>query len=151
MTSTTTTTTNDSITMEPAKVWRALTEPKLLAEWLMATDLDRDPTVGRAFQFRAEPAPWWDGIVDCEVIEVERGKRLAYTWKGGPAASKLDTIVTWTLTATPTGGTLLRLEHTGFTPKNGFAFGGARDGWQRNVDQRLRAVLAELATTGGDT
>ncbi len=47
----------ESISMEfdlphaPEKVWRGLTEPKLLASWLMATDLR--PVVGNSFTFIA--------------------------------------------------------------------------------------------------
>jgi len=97
--------------------------------------------VGNSFTFRMEPSQWWDGIVHCEVLELEREKRLSYTWRSGPESSPLDTVVTWTLT--PTGqGTRLTLEHTGFVPKNKFAFQGAEQGWQRNVGERLRQVLA---------
>src|SRR5216684_3389646 len=83
----------------PAKVWRALTEPKLLAAWLM--DNDMRPLAGHSFTFKAEPTPWWDGIVRCEVLEIEQHKRLRYSWRSGPASSPLDTVVTWTLTPTP--------------------------------------------------
>jgi uncharacterized protein YndB with AHSA1/START domain len=126
----------------PAKVWRALTEPALLASWLMPTDLT--PTLGRDFTFRMEPTAWWDGIVHCQVQEVELHRRLRYTWKSGAGPSALDTVVTWTLTPTASGGTRLGLEHAGFAPGNKFAFGGARDGWQRNLADRLPAVLAAL-------
>jgi uncharacterized protein YndB with AHSA1/START domain len=123
----------------PAKVWRALTDPELLGQWLMSTDMDA--AVGNSFTFRMEPSQWWDGIVHCEVLELEQEKRLSYTWRSGPESSPLDTVVTWTLT--PTGqGTRLSLEHTGFVPKNKFAFQGAEQGWQRNVGERLRQVLA---------
>jgi len=123
----------------PAKVWRALTDPELLGQWLMSTDMQA--AVGNSFTFRMEPSQWWDGIVHCEVLELEREKRLSYTWRSGPESSPLDTVVTWTLT--PTGqGTRLTLEHTGFVPKNKFAFQGAEQGWQRNVGERLRQVLA---------
>jgi uncharacterized protein YndB with AHSA1/START domain len=123
----------------PAKVWRALTDPELLGQWLMSTDMQS--AVGNSFTFRMEPSQWWDGIVHCEVLELEREKRLSYTWRSGPESSPLDTVVTWTLT--PTGqGTRLTLEHTGFVPKNKFAFQGAEQGWQRNVGERLRQVLA---------
>jgi len=118
----------------PAKVWRALTEPKLLATWLM--DNDMRPLAGHSFTFKAELTPWWDGIVRCEVLEIEPHKRLRYSWRSGPASSPLDTVVTWTLTPTPSG-TRLALEQSGFLPANAFAFDGASKGWQHMVGQRL--------------
>jgi uncharacterized protein YndB with AHSA1/START domain len=123
-----------------AKVWRALTEPELLAKWVMANDIR--PLVGHRFTFRAEPAPWWDGIVHCEVLEIEPHKRLCYSWRSGPAL--LDTVVTWTLTPMPSGGTRLALEHSGFVHANAFAFDGASKGWRRMVSERLGEVLAAL-------
>ena len=121
------------------KVWRALTDPKLLAQWLMATDLR--PVVGNSFTFKSDPTPWWDGIVHCKVLELDLNKRLRYSWRSGAGASSLDTVVTWTLTPTA-NGTRLSLEHTGFVPGNKFAFQGAEKGWQRMVGERLREVLA---------
>jgi uncharacterized protein YndB with AHSA1/START domain len=126
----------------PAKVWRALTEPELLARWLMNNDMQ--PAVGRSFTFRMEPTKWWDGIVHSEVLEIEPLKRLSYTWRSGPESSPLDTVVTWTLTATASGGTRLRLEHSGFVPGNKFAFDGAAQGWQRMVNERLPEVLRTI-------
>jgi uncharacterized protein YndB with AHSA1/START domain len=123
----------------PAKVWRALTEPELLARWLMSTDLR--PVVGQSFTFKSEPTPWWDGIVHCEVLESEPHQRLSYTWRSGPESSPLDTVVTWTLTPTASGGTRLALEHSGFVPGNKFAFDGASTGWKRMVGERLSEVL----------
>lgn len=127
----------------PENVWRALTDPKLLASWLMPTDLR--PVVGNNFTFRSDPTPWWDGIVHCEVLEIEQHKRLTYTWRSGPESSPLDTVVTWTLTPTPSGGTRLALEHSGFQPFNRSTFDGANKGWQRMVGERLREVLAHAA------
>src|SRR6266849_8643890 len=109
----------------PAKVWRALTEPELLASWLMANDMR--PVVGLTFTFKAQPTPWWDGLVKCEVLELDPHKRLRYSWR----SSGVDTIVTWTLTPTPSGGTRLALEQSGFLPDNPAAFEGAKQGWQR--------------------
>jgi uncharacterized protein YndB with AHSA1/START domain len=124
----------------PAKVWRALTDPGLLAQWLMANDMR--PAVGHSFTFTQEPTPWWDGIVHCEVLESEPPRRLSYTWRSGPESSPLDTVVIWTLTPTPSGGTRLALEQSGFQPGNRFAFEGARKGWERMVGERLAQVLA---------
>lgn len=136
-----------SISMEfdlphsPAKIWRALTEPALLAKWLMSTDMQ--PVVGKAFTFTAQPQPGWDGVVNCQMQEIEPHKRLRYSWGSGDLDS---TVVTWTLTPTNAGGTLLRLEHAGFHTGKGQArfFEGAKSGWQWMAGQRLIQVLAEL-------
>jgi uncharacterized protein YndB with AHSA1/START domain len=123
----------------PAKVWRALTEPALLAKWLMPTDMQL--VVGRSFTFKAGPKPGWDGIVNCQVQEIEPHKLLRYSW----VALGIDTVVTWILVPTPEGGTLLRLQQTGFKPTEGRACEGAKMGWRRMAGQRLGAVLAEVS------
>ena len=135
-----------SITMEfdlpqpPPKVWRALTEPELLGKWLMATDTKL--AAGLSFTFKTQPARGWDGIVSCEMKEIELHKRLRYSW----AALGLETVVTWTLAPTSKGGTLLRLEQSGFPIEKGRLpfFEGAKMGWQNMAGQRLPAVLAEV-------
>jgi uncharacterized protein YndB with AHSA1/START domain len=135
-----------SVTLEyelphsPAKVWRALTEPELLSNWLMVSDLK--PVAGHRFTFKDKPMPWWDGVVHCEVQEVEPHKRLRYSWRSGAGNTLLDTVVTWTLTPTASGGTRLALEHSGFLPNNAFAADGAGKGWQRMINERLRELLA---------
>ena len=71
----------------PEKLWRALTESPLLAQWMMNNDFA--PQVGRKFQFRNEPKPNWNGIVDCEVLAIDPLKQLSYNWGVGrspPAA-----------------------------------------------------------------
>jgi uncharacterized protein YndB with AHSA1/START domain len=125
----------------PDKVWRALTDPGLVAQWLMSTDMPAE--TGKAFSFRAEPSPWWDGIIHSEILELEPQKRLRYSWKGGPGTSVLDTVVTWSLVPLA-DGTRLELEHSGFNPAHGQAFGGAALGWKRNVGERLSVVLKAL-------
>jgi uncharacterized protein YndB with AHSA1/START domain len=125
----------------PAKVWRALTDPSLIARWLMKTDMSPEP--GKAFTFRTEPMPFWDGIIYSEILELEPQRRLRYTWKGGPAATQLDTVVTWSLVPVA-GGTRLELEHSGFKAEDGHAYGGAKYGWERNVGERLQALLEGL-------
>ena len=123
----------------PDKVWRALTDPELVSKWIMSTDLL--PEMGHNFTFRMEPSEWWDGIVHCEILAVDPPHEIAYTWKGGPANSPLDTVVTWKLSDNGSGGTLLALDHTGFVPTNKFAFEGAQQGWKHRVDTLLRNLL----------
>lgn len=131
---------------DPDKVWRALTEQGLLARWLMANDFR--PVVGHRFTFRTEPQPWFDGVIHCEVLAVEPGRLLSYTWRTGPAPAEpsgfsFNTTVTWTLTATA-GGTRLHLEQTGFTKRDAFAHKGAAQGWPYMV-QKLEQVLGQTA------
>ena len=113
----------------PEKVWRALTQPHLIAEWLMKNDFQ--PVVGHHFDLSAD----W-GAVHCEVLEIEPNKRLAYGW----AAYGLETVVTWTLQPTDTG-TRLIMEQSGFPPDNDQAYYGAQHGWQ-NFFAKLEQVLA---------
>lgn len=107
----------------PERVWRALTDPVLLAEWLLpVVGFKLEP--GTAFTFKAPPQPGWDGIVDCRLREIEAQRKLSYTWVVG----ELDTVVTFTLAPTASG-TRLSLVHSGFKPDQKQAFGGARYGW----------------------
>ena len=121
----------------PEKVWRALTESPLMAEWLLKNDFA--PTVGKRFQFRSEPMPQWDGMIDCEVLVVEPLKRLSYSW----AALGLESVVEFTLTPAE-GGTHLRMEQSGFRADQEMAYKGAGYGWQRFLGA-LEKVLGELA------
>lgn len=121
----------------PEKVWRALTDPLLLAEWLLpVVDLSLKP--GAAFTFKAPPQPGWDGIVNCRMLEIEAQRKLSYTWVVGD----VDTIVTFTLTPTASG-TRLSLVHSGFKPDQKAAFGGARFGWKM-MGGRLVDLLARI-------
>lgn len=124
------------------KVWRALTEGALIEAWLMKNDFR--PIVGHRFNFRAPPMPHWNGVVDGEVLAVEPLRRLSYRWNasGEEAANGLKTIVTWTLTPTPTG-VLLRLEQSGFRPEEDANYQGAAYGWQRYLGglERVTAAL----------
>lgn len=137
-----------SLKQSLAKVWRALTEPALVARWLMENDIQA--VVGHRFTMHAQPVPGWDGVVHCEVLDVVVEKRLVYSWRGGSDEVKggyggrLDTTVTWELTPTEGGGTRLRLEHAGFLPKDRFAFEGMSKGWTGKVGERLGEVAASL-------
>lgn len=119
------------------KLWRALTESTLLAQWLLSNDFE--PVPGRAFQFRADPVPNWNGIIDCEVLVVDPLKQLSYTW----GAFGLGSVVLWTLTPAE-GGTHVRMEHSGFLPDQQAAYQGATYGWQRFLSN-LERVLDGVA------
>jgi len=96
------------------KLWRALTESTLLAQWMMSNDFE--PAVGKKFQFRSEPKPNWNGIVDCEVVLVDPIERLSYNWgTGGP-----DSGLQW-----------VRMEQSGFGPDQMAAYNGANYGWHK--------------------
>ena len=115
----------------PDRIWRALTQPHLIAEWLMQNDFQ--PVVGHGFSLRGD----W-GSVDCQVLAIEPNRTLSYTW----GAMGLESVVTWTLT--PTGaGTHLRMEQSGFRADQQQAYQGAQFGWQRFFG-KLEQVLAGL-------
>jgi uncharacterized protein YndB with AHSA1/START domain len=121
----------------PAKVWRALTQGALMEEWLMKNDFQ--PVVGHHFNFRAEPNPHWNGIVDCEVLSVEPNEKLSYSW----SSLGLHTVVTWTLTPQQ-GGVLLRMVQSGFAPDQEQNYRGAQYGW-KNFIEGLERVVNKLS------
>jgi uncharacterized protein YndB with AHSA1/START domain len=115
----------------PEKVWRALTQGHLIEEWLMKNDFQA--VAGHSFKLQAD----W-GTVDCQVTAVEPSKTLAYSW----AAYGLESVVTWSLTATDSG-TRLRMEHAGFRPDQEQAHQGAKGGWRQFITA-LEQVLQRL-------
>jgi len=124
----------------PKKVWRALTDPALLAEWLLpVVDLELEP--GAAFTFMAPLQPGWDGTVNCRFVEIEPQRKLTYTWVVGD--NWLDTVVTFTLTPTASG-TRLSLVQSGFKPDQKRASGGARYGWKM-MGGKLVDVLGRIS------
>jgi uncharacterized protein YndB with AHSA1/START domain len=114
----------------PEKIWRALTQPELIGEWLMSNDFK--PVVGHRFHLRAEPNPHWDGVVACEVLVVEPYRTLSYSWGASPgrAANGVQSVVTLTLSPTNTG-TRLRMEQSGFRADQQQNYQGAKYGWQK--------------------
>jgi uncharacterized protein YndB with AHSA1/START domain len=119
------------IPFPPEKIWRALTQPHLIEEWLMQNDFK--PVVGHRFNLRAD----W-GVVDSQVLAVEPNKTLSYTW----GSLGLESVVTWTLTPTSTG-THLRMEQSGFRPDQPQYYQGAKYGWQRFF-AALEQLLARI-------
>jgi uncharacterized protein YndB with AHSA1/START domain len=116
--------------LAPEKLWRALTESPLLAQWMMNNDFE--PVPGRN----------WSGVVDCEVLVVEPLKRLSYNWGVGGADAGLQWVVQFTLTPAD-GGTHLRMEQSGFGPDQQAAYKGANYGWQKffaNLEQLVATL-----------
>jgi len=121
----------------PEVIWKTLTTPELMGRWLM-TPTGFEPVKGNRFTYQTTPAGQWDGVIHCEVLEVIPNQRLAYTWYAGHETnvgygSRLETVVTWTITKVD-DGVRVRLVHSGFrTPKNDHAFKGMSEGWVKVV------------------
>lgn len=122
----------------PEKLWRALTQPHLIAEWLMANDFV--PELGHRFKLRGD----WGGVLDCEVLAIEPNSKLSYSWTFAhdDPAYALESIVVFTLIPSATG-TVLRVEQTGFRPEQKQAYGGAHAGWKGFLG-KLEQVLERV-------
>ena len=127
----------------PAKVWRALTTPELMAQWLMPGDFRPEP--GHRFTLRARPvgATGFSGEIACEVLEVTPPRRLRISWVDAAHPDGNRTEVSWTLAAEGTGTRLL-LVHSGFDPDDPTQQLARRimgGGWRSRVLQSLAEVL----------
>ena len=122
----------------PQQVWVALTDPAALGDWLMPNDFE--PRLGHRFQFRTKPAPGFDGIVNCEVIELDEPRRLAYRWMGGD----LDTVVSFELHAHG-DSTRVVMEQSGFSGMRGLMVSRIlSDGWKRMINERLPTAAGRV-------
>lgn len=120
----------------PEMVWASLTNSEEMATWLMPNDFRAE--LGNRFQFKTKPAPGFDGIVDCEVLEIESNKKLSFSWKGGG----IDTIVTFRLSPFE-GGTLLEMVQEGFKVKDVFPYFVLGQGWKKILSKNLPNAIAE--------
>ena len=111
----------------PEKLWRALTQPHLIADWLMQNDFAL--ALGHRFTLRTAPRGNWNGVIECEVLSIDPGRSLSYTWGSGADALNVGTVVTFTLTPTR-AGTHLRMEQSGFRQDQPQNYNGAKFGWQ---------------------
>jgi uncharacterized protein YndB with AHSA1/START domain len=121
----------------PETIWKTLTSGTLIARWLMEPR-GFAPVEGTRFTYQTKPAGAWDGTIHCEVLKVVPNERFVYSWKGGHESntgygSRLDTVVSFTLTKVA-AGTRLKLVHSGFvTPINDTAFQNMSAGWHKLV------------------
>lgn len=148
-------TTNDDLTTievdqyfphSPTKIWRALTTPELIAQWLMPNDFQ--PVVGHRFTFHSRPVvqTGFSGRIACEVLDLVPQKRLQINWDDADDPDGMATTVTWTLQAEGRG-TRLFLEHSGFDlddPTQQLARKIMNGGWRSHVLRRLSDLLEHL-------
>lgn len=131
----------------PEAVWAALTDARALAEWLMPNDFE--PVEGRRFQFRVDPMLSFQGIVDCEVVEVDAPRRLVYTWvsriKGKPPHEPMTLV--WSLDPVD-NGTRLVLEQSGLEHLSPWWRFSQRMGWGRMLRTLLPKVLKNVSDDG---
>ena len=121
------------------RVWRALTDADILAQWLMPNDFK--PELGHAFTFTTEPGPGFDGIVHCVVTHLDEPNALAFSWKGGP----IDTVVRFEL-HDDERGTRLVMTQTGFKGLKAWLVGNILKIGSRSIyGKHLPAALDELA------
>lgn len=120
----------------PEKIWRALTQPHLLEEWLMKSDFQL--VKGQKFTFSNQPRPDVSVVIDCQVLTIEPHRTLSYSW----AAFGLESTVTFTLEPTAKG-TMLRMEQAGFRPDQDLAYKGARASWKQFL-ARLDQLVATI-------
>jgi uncharacterized protein YndB with AHSA1/START domain len=130
----------------PSKVWRALTDPALMALWMMRPE-GFEPVVGTRFKLMAKPQTGWRGFVECEVTAAREPSVLGYSWVGDDKGG--TTNVTYTLEPHD-GGTRLTFEHTGFTGVGGFLLAKLMlgPGWKKMLGARIPEVLADADDEG---
>jgi uncharacterized protein YndB with AHSA1/START domain len=124
-------------------VWRAITSSEAMSQWLMPNDFL--PILGHRFQFRTKPAPGFDGVVQCEVLELVPPERLVYSWTGGG----VDTRLIWSLKTVPEGTSVV-LDHVGFKGLRGMLISGILGkGWGSKIlTVNLPAMLSKWSGAG---
>ncbi|HVE53131.1 MAG TPA: SRPBCC domain-containing protein [Ramlibacter sp.] len=137
-----------AIPCPPRAVWKTLTTPELIGQWISMPLAGFEPARGKRFTFQTTPAGAWDGLIRCQIVDLREGERLSYTWESGDEAnvgygSRLDTLVSWDLRRTPQG-TQLGLTHSGFVmPKNESSYAALGGGWKK-VIERIGEVAAKV-------
>lgn len=134
----------------PEKVWRAVTDPALIPLWTATGAGGRTEgfttVVGTKFQLIGKPKPGWNGVVDCEVLEVLEPSLLRWSWTD---TSSGDTTQVLYRIEPHIGGTRFTYEHTGFTGISGFFMAQLLGHVRRKMlNQGLPAVLDDIDDQG---
>ena len=130
----------------PLDVWVAITDPRAIAEWLMPNTFK--PVVGHRFQFRTDPMPMCENHTECEVVECDPPRRLAYTWlivwNKQYRTRPEPMLVSWTLTP-ENGGTRLVFEQSPYRgPRAFWTRLSMNMGWGMMHKRLLRKVLGNV-------
>jgi len=130
----------------PAKVWRALTEPRLMALWGMRPE-GFSLRAGTRFKLFGKPNRSWRGFIECELLEAREPCLLRFTWDDDGTGQ--PTTLTYTLEPRA-GGTRLTVEHAGFKGARGFVLAKLimTPGWKKMLGTSFPAVLADLDEKG---
>lgn len=134
----------------PAKVWRAVTDPELIRLWTATGAGARAdgfvPVAGTRFQFVAKPMPGWDGVVNCEVLEVDAPSLLRFSWADNAGGDLTEVVYRLQPHA---GGTRFGYDHTGFAGVKGLFMAKLLGRVRRKMlGAGLPAVLADLDDDG---
>lgn len=131
----------------PEAVWAALTDPDALAQWLMPNNFR--PELGREFEFRVDPMPLSDGVIRCRVLEMDRPRRMVWSWAMRSRKGKeLVTEITWELAAHE-GGTRLRLTQSRVDALPFFIRLSMGFGWGTMLKRWLPRVITCFENAGG--
>ena len=105
------------------RVWKAVATSEGLASWLMQNNFK--PVMGYEFTFQAKPFGNWDGVVHCEVKELNPPYRLGFTWCG----NNMEQYVSFELLELENSRTQFTLIHSGWAKEHAMMREKMYDGW----------------------
>ena len=127
----------------PEAVWEAITDPVRMRQWFFEPIEEFSPEPGFVARFNVRNGDT-DYLHVWTIIDVLPGERIVYDWcyEGLPG----DSTVTWVLTETPDGTTLL-LTHQVNEPfpadDPAFSRESGQAGWDYFIGERLKGYLEQ--------